>query len=183
MVVMVPRYTVGDIREAQEKYPLIIRPEDWHDERLRLEFEDHPDIYKIRSIEMEHVYFRWGNVWRGTCQRAAGPYWASEDEAIDPRTDEAAVEWWKGNLRAINVMGSLKPLEKMWSANQLEGNGYKPHMMSYTLAVESLIKLSKYQGIPSCAAWKTHSNIHGSAGTFQCSSAYSSVAFARCAFP
>ncbi|KAM0475091.1 hypothetical protein ACHAPX_007223 [Trichoderma viride] len=141
MVVMVPRHTVGDIREVQEKYPLIIHPERGHDERRRLELEDHPDIYKIRSIEMEHIYFRWGGVWQETCQRAAGPYWTSEDEMIDPRTDEATVEWWKGNHRAINVMGSLKPLEKMWSANQLEGNGYKPHMMPYTLAVESLIKL------------------------------------------
>ncbi|KAL7918136.1 hypothetical protein ACQKWADRAFT_324049 [Trichoderma austrokoningii] len=141
MVVMVPKYTVKDIRDAQKKYPVMIEAEDWSDERRRLEFEDHPDMYKVRSIEVEHVYFRWGNVWRETCQRAAGPYWASEDETIDPRTDERAIEWWKGNHRAINVMGSLKPLEKMWSANQLEGTGYKPHVMSYTLAMENLIKL------------------------------------------
>lgn len=143
MVVMVPRYTVEDIREVQENYPLMMRPENWHDERRKLEFEDHPDIYRVRSIEAEHIYFKWGRVWRENCQRAAGPYWASEEEVIDPRTDEATIEWWKGNHRAINVMGSLKPLEKMWSANQLEGNGYKPHMMPYTLAMENLIKLSE----------------------------------------
>jgi hypothetical protein len=144
MVVMVPKYTVGDIRDAQKKYPLLIRPGDWNDERRRLEFEDHPDVYKIRSIEAEHIYFNLGRVWKETCQRATGPYWASDNEAIDPRTDEAAIEWWKGNHRAINVMGSLKPLDKMWSANQLEGTGYKPHAMPYTLAMECLIKLSKY---------------------------------------
>ncbi|KAL9480024.1 hypothetical protein ACSS6W_004810 [Trichoderma asperelloides] len=141
MVVMVPKYTVGDIRAAEKKYPLMVHPEDWNNERRRLEFEDHPDMYKIRSIEVEHVYFRWAKVWRETCQRATGPYWASECEEIDPRTDEGAIEWWKGNHRAINVMGSLKPLDEMWSANQLEGTSYKPHVMPYTLAMDSLLKL------------------------------------------
>lgn len=148
MVIMVPKYTVGDIRAAQNKYPPMIHPEDWNDERRRLEFEDHPDMYKIWSIEVEHVYFKWARVWREICQRAEGPYWVSEDQEIDPRTDERAIEWWRGDNRAINVMGSLKPLEEMWSANQLEGTGYKPHVMPYILAMKSLIKLSKYQGIP-----------------------------------
>lgn len=162
MVVMVPKYTVGDIREAQNKYPLMAQPEDRHDERRRLEFEDHPDMYKIRSIEMEYVYFTWAKNWSEVCQRPTGPYWVSKDQDIDPRTDERAIEWWRGNHHAINVMGSLKPLEKMWSANQLEGTGYKPHVMPYTLAIEKLIKLSKCQGISSWAAWKFHSNMFGS---------------------
>jgi hypothetical protein len=146
MVVMVPKYTIGDIREARDKYPASIRPEEWNKTRRKLEFQKHPDTYKIRSIEVEDIYFNWAQVWRESCLRKAGPFWAADNQEIDPQTDERALAWWRGDHNAINVMGSLKPLEQMWSANQFVGTGNKPHTIPCTLAMECLIKLSKYHG-------------------------------------
>ncbi|KAM0262880.1 hypothetical protein ACHAQJ_001471 [Trichoderma viride] len=141
MVVMVPKYTIGDIRDTRDKYPLSIRSEEWNNTRRKLEYENHPDAYKLRSMELEHIYFNWAQIWRQTCLRGARPFWATEDQDIGSQTDDGAITWWQGDHNAINVMGSLKPLEQMWSANQFLGSGNKPHTIPYTLAMECLIKL------------------------------------------
>lgn len=146
MVVVVPKHTVGDIREAQDRYNFPVHSAEWKDARRRLEFQQDFDNYKLRAIEMEQVYFDWAKIWRAECLRVAGPYWATEDQEIDPQTSERAKEWWNEDSDGINAMGSLKPLDKMWSANQFEGTGNKPHKMPISLAMESLFKLSKCHG-------------------------------------
>ncbi|KAL6813487.1 hypothetical protein GGI42DRAFT_339571 [Trichoderma sp. SZMC 28013] len=141
MIVEVPQHTIGDILEAQKKYKLRLDSPEWKETRQRLESLQDFDNYKLRSIEMEQVFFQWARIWRAECLRAAGPYWATDDPEIDPLTTERAKEWWKDDVDGINVMGSLEPLEKTWSANQFEGTKHKLHKMPICLAMESLFKL------------------------------------------
>lgn len=146
MIIMVPKYTVGDVREAHDRYPFPVLSKEWKDARRQLESQNHFDSYKLRSIEMEHLYFDWAQMLRADCQRKAGPFWVTDDRDIDPDTGERAIDWWYGDDQAINVMGSLKPLGNMWSANQFLGTDHKPHTMCLSLAMEGLIKLSKCCG-------------------------------------
>ncbi|EHK25306.1 uncharacterized protein TRIVIDRAFT_198283 [Trichoderma virens Gv29-8] len=141
MVVVVPQHTVGDILEAQKRYKLQLNSPEWTAARQKLESQGDFDNYKLRSIEVEQTFFEWAQTWRIECLRAAGPYWVTKDGEIDPRTTDRAKEWWDEDKHAINVMGSLKPLDKMWSANQFEGTVYKLHKMPISLAMESLFKL------------------------------------------
>ncbi|KAL5088018.1 hypothetical protein Trisim1_007187 [Trichoderma cf. simile WF8] len=141
MIVEVPQHTIGDILEAQKKYKLRLDSPEWKETRQRLESLQDFDGYKLRSIEMEQVFFQWARIWRAECLRVAGPYWATDDQEIDPLTTDRAKEWWKDDVNGINVMGSLEPLEKMWSANQFEGTKDKLHKMPISLAMESLFKL------------------------------------------
>ncbi|KAL7943237.1 hypothetical protein V8C42DRAFT_359355 [Trichoderma barbatum] len=141
MVVVVPKHTIGDILEAQKRYKVKVNSAKWNDTRRKLEFQKDFDNYKLRSIEMEQIYFNWARMWRTECLRAAGPYWSTEDQDIDPQTTDRAKEWWDDDSDGINVMGSLKPLSKMWSANQFEGTGNRLHKMPISLAMESLLKL------------------------------------------
>ncbi|KAL6837627.1 hypothetical protein V8C40DRAFT_279414 [Trichoderma camerunense] len=141
MIVEVPQHTIGDILEAQKKYKLRLDSPEWKETRQRLESLQDFDNYKLRSIEMEQVFFQWARIWRAECLRVAGPYWATDDQEIDPLTTDRAKEWWKDDVNGINVMGSLEPLEKMWSANQFEGTKDKLHKMPISLAMESLFKL------------------------------------------
>ncbi|KAL7782197.1 hypothetical protein V8C43DRAFT_319263 [Trichoderma afarasin] len=141
MIVEVPQHTIGDILEAQKKYKLRLDSPEWKETRQRLESLQDFDGYKLRSIEMEQVFFQWARIWRAECLRVAGPYWATDDQEIDPLTTGRAKEWWKDDVNGINVMGSLEPLDKMWSANQFEGTKDKLHKMPISLAMESLFKL------------------------------------------
>ncbi|RFU75313.1 hypothetical protein TARUN_6913 [Trichoderma arundinaceum] len=141
MVVMVPKYTVGDIREVHDRYPFEIRSDEWKYFSAMLELQGHFDYYKMRSIEMEQSYFNWAQHWRPKCLRGDGPFWVTENHEVDPQTTEDALDWWKGDEYAINVMGSLKPLGETWSANQFVGSGNKPHVISLHLAMEGLLKL------------------------------------------
>ncbi|KAH6609337.1 hypothetical protein Trco_002683 [Trichoderma cornu-damae] len=141
VVVMVPKFTVGDVREVQDRYPFHILSDEWKHWSTQMETKSCFDLYKFRSMELEHVYFKWAEFWRNLCSRAAGPFWATEDQEMDPQTSEGAIPWWLGDHYAINVMGSLKPLGEMWSANQFVGSGNKPHVVPLPLAVEGLRSL------------------------------------------
>ncbi|KAK4084551.1 uncharacterized protein Triagg1_1031 [Trichoderma aggressivum f. europaeum] len=141
MIVEVPQHTIGDILEAQKKYKLRIDSPEWKETRQRLQSLQDFDGYKLRSIEVEHIFFQWAQLWRAECLRAAGPYWATDDPEIDPQTTDRAKEWWRDDVNGINVMGSLEEFEKMWSANQFEGTKHKLHKMPICLAMESLFKL------------------------------------------
>ncbi|KAL6701909.1 hypothetical protein J3F84DRAFT_392266 [Trichoderma pleuroticola] len=141
VIVEVPQHTIGDILKAQKKYKLRLDSPEWKETRQRLESLQDFDNYKLRSIEMEQVFFQWARLWRAECLRVAGPYWATDDPDIDPLTTARARAWWNDDVNGINVMGSLEPLDKMWSANQFEGTKHKLHKMPISLAMESLFKL------------------------------------------
>ncbi|KAL7908767.1 hypothetical protein GGI35DRAFT_480363 [Trichoderma velutinum] len=141
LIVEVPQHTVGDILEAQKKYKLKLGSAEWGETRRKLESLKDFDNYKLGSIEMEQVFFQWAQIWRVECLRVAGPYWATADQDIDPLTTDRAKEWWKEDVNGINVMGSLKSLDNMWSANQFEGTINKLHKMPICLGMESLFKL------------------------------------------
>lgn len=55
----------------------------------------------------------------------------------------SAVKWWHNNKEAINIMGSLKALRSMWSANQFEGKANRAYQMPMSIAMDALHKLSQ----------------------------------------
>ncbi|PTB68858.1 hypothetical protein BBK36DRAFT_1192222 [Trichoderma citrinoviride] len=141
-VAMVPKQYTHEIKEALSKYDFPVNSAKWMAALERLETEGDSDSQKLRAVGLEHEFFRMAKKFRGKCLRSNGPYWAAEDDKIDPRTAKSAVGWWYFDKEAINIMGSLKPLTTMWSANQFEGSN-KEYRMPLSLAMEGLLTLMR----------------------------------------
>ncbi|TFB06542.1 hypothetical protein CCMA1212_000800 [Trichoderma ghanense] len=140
-VAMLPTQYTHEIKDVLSKYSFPVNSDKWVAMRQKLESQGHRDGQKMRAIGAEHEFFQKARRFRRQCLRSNGPYWVTEDTEIDPRTTRSAVEWWHDNKEAINIMGSLKALKTMWSANQFEGSGNKQYQMPLSIAMDSLQKL------------------------------------------
>ncbi|PTB77931.1 hypothetical protein M440DRAFT_1227912 [Trichoderma longibrachiatum ATCC 18648] len=140
-VAMVPFQSTHEIKDVLSKYSFPVNSAEWIAERQRLESQGHPDGQKLRAIGVEHEFFQKARKFRKQCLRRNGPYWATGNTEIDPRTTMSAVKWWHNNKEAINIMGSLKALRSMWSANQFEGKANRAYQMPMSIAMDALHKL------------------------------------------
>ncbi|KAL6876580.1 hypothetical protein J3F83DRAFT_712162 [Trichoderma novae-zelandiae] len=140
-VAMVPAQSTREFRDVLSKFSVPVGSAEWMEARQRLESQGDPDGQKLRAIEVEHELFQMAKKFRRQCFRSLGPYWATAVTEIDPRTKRNARKWWDGNDEAMNIMGSLKPLKKMWTANQFEGTGNRWYQVPLSIAMEALLKL------------------------------------------